>query len=60
MTNHTNNIEIREQIEKKRIRYYEIAEKVGITAVTLSVWLQTELTPERRERVQKAIDSFQF
>lgn len=55
-----NNIEIREQIEKKRIRYYEIAEKVGITAVTLSVWLQTELTPERRERVQKAIDSFQL
>lgn len=55
-----NNHEIREQIERKRIRYYEIATKLGITASTFSVWLRTELTPERRAKVQEAIDSFQF
>ena len=55
-----NNHEIREQIERKRIRYYEIAAKLGITASTSSVWLRTELTPERRAKVQEAIDSFQF
>lgn len=55
-----NNHEIREQIDRKRIRYYEIAAKLGITASTFSVWLRTELTPERRAKVQEAIDSFQF
>ena len=54
------NLEIREAVEKNRLRYYEIAEKIGITPWTLSVWMRTELTPERRERVQKAIDSFQL
>lgn len=54
-----NNEEIRKQIEQKRLRYYEVAKAAGITAQTFSVWLQEELTPERRERVQKAIDSFE-
>ena len=52
-----NNEEIRKQIEKKRLKYYEVARAVGINPQTFSGWLQTELTPERRERVQKAIDS---
>ena len=60
MAMNLNNIEIRKQIEQKRLRYYEVAKAAGIAAQTLSVWLQEELTPERRERVQKAIDSIQL
>ena len=55
-----NNTEIRKLIEKKRLRYYELARAVGINPQTFSGWLQTELTPERKERVIKAIDSFQL
>lgn len=57
MAMNLNNMEIREEIQKKRLRYYEVAAAIGVTPVTLSVWMQTELTPERRERVQKAIAS---
>ena len=55
-----NNTEIRKLIEEKRLRYYEVARAVGINPQTFSGWLQTELTPERKERVMKAIDSFQL
>jgi hypothetical protein len=55
-----NNTEIRKLIEEKRLRYYEVARAVGINPQTFSGWLQTELTPERKERVIKAIDSFQL
>lgn len=55
-----NNIEIRQEIERKRLKYYEVAKVIGITPVTLSVWLQEELTPERKKRVCQAIDSIKF
>lgn len=50
-----NNMEIRQQIEDKRLKYYEVAQAVGITPYTFSVWLQKELTPERKSRVEKAL-----
>ena len=52
-----NNIEIREEIERRRLNYYEVAAALGINSVTLSVWLRTELTDERKEKVMKAIES---
>lgn len=51
-----NNIEVRTAIEKKRLKYYEVAEKVGITQVTFSQWLQRELSDERKKRVLEAIE----
>lgn len=51
-----NNMEIRKQIEKKRLRYYEVAQAVGIDACTFSKWLQKELDEKRRERVLDAIE----
>lgn len=51
-----NNLEIREAITKKRLRYYEVAEQLGVSIYTLSHWLQKELTGERREKVLKAIN----
>ena len=52
-----NNLEVRELIERKRLKYYEIAERLGVNSTTLSRWLQTELTPERKTKVLKAIKS---
>lgn len=52
-----NNLEVRELIERKRLKYYEIAECLGVNSTTLSRWLQTELTPERKTKVLKAIKS---
>lgn len=55
-----NNLDIRERIEQKRLKYYEVAHECGITPVTLSVWLQTELTPDRRARIESAIENIKL
>lgn len=50
------NSSIRYELIRKGIKHYELAKKIGINAVTLSVWMRDELTGERLERVQKALD----
>lgn len=50
------NKEIRNNIYEARLKYWEVAEKVGISDGRLSVWLRTPLSNERRKRVEKAID----
>ena len=55
-----NNLEVRELIERKRVNYYEIANQLGIDRSTLSRWLQTELTDERKAKVIRAIKSIKF
>ena len=54
-----NNIEVRQAIEKKRLKYYEVAQALGITQHTFSHWLQIELSDERKKRVLKAINEFE-
>lgn len=49
------NLEIRMEMYEAGIKHYELAEKIGISPFTLSVWLRTELTGERLERAQKAV-----
>lgn len=51
-----NNLEVRTEIQKKRLKYYEVAQAVGITQHTLSHWLQTEMSDERKARIKNAID----
>lgn len=55
-----NNIEIRKAIEKKRLKYYEVAHALGITQHTFSHWMQNELSDERKARVLKAIESIEL
>ena len=55
-----NNIEVRTLIERKRVNYYEVANALGIDRCTLSRWLQTELTDERKTKVIRAIKSIKF
>ncbi|WP_270330963.1 hypothetical protein [Lapidilactobacillus dextrinicus] len=52
----TQNLEIRNTIKDHRLRYWEVAEQIGISDSRLSVWLRTPLTDKRKERVEEAIN----
>lgn len=49
------NAEIREILRKRRIRHYEVADRLGISEYTFCKWLRTELPPDKREEVLEAI-----
>lgn len=51
------NIEIRNIVRENRLFLWEVAEAAGISEVTLTRWLRTELNDERRERVMLAINT---
>ena len=53
-----NNIEVRTAIEKKRLKYFEVAQALGITQHTFSHWMQNELSEERKKKVLKAIKDY--
>lgn len=50
------NKKIRELIESNRLKYFEVADKIGISDSRFSVWLRKELDGERKERTLKAIE----
>ncbi len=47
---------IRQLIATKRLKHYEVAAALGMSEYTLCKWLRTELEPERKKIVIKAID----
>lgn len=49
------NMDIRQEIIERRLRSYEVAAQMNISAVSFCRWLQTDLTPERRKRIRTAI-----
>lgn len=50
------NKEIREKLARYRIRQCEVADQLNITEFTLCRWLRTELSPERKAKVESAIE----
>lgn len=52
------NQKMRKEIAKRNLCLYEVAERIGINPTTFQVWIRTEFTPERKARVQAALDSF--
>lgn len=52
-----NNIEIRKAINDKRLKYYEVADALGIHAESLSRMLRKELEGEQKQRILDAIKS---
>lgn len=54
------NIEIRQAIDKKRIKHYELARALNVSACTLSRWLALEMTPEKKQEVLDAINKIEF
>ena len=51
-----NNVEIRVAILEANIKYYEIANKLGIHKVSFSRKLRNELSKEEKNRVLQAIE----
>jgi len=51
-----NNIEIREQIEKRRLKHFEVAAACGVNPATFSRWLQLELPDEKKKEILKVIN----
>ena len=49
------NLEVKEAIKKARLYQYQIAQKLGITEITLCVWFRSELSPDRKEKILNAI-----
>lgn len=50
------NREVRDKIFINRLRYWEVAEELGISDSRFTVWLRTPLSEERKSRVEKAIN----
>ena len=53
------NKDIRERIEQLNLKHYQVAEVVGISPFTFSIWLRSELTDARRRRVIAALEQLQ-
>lgn len=50
------NLEIKEKIAKHRLKYYEVAEEIGIQPNTLTHWFQIEMNDRRKKAVLDAIE----
>lgn len=50
------NKEIREKLARYRIRQCEVADQLKITEFTLCRWLRTEFKPDRKAKVEAAIN----
>lgn len=49
------NEEVRGLIEKRRLKHYEVAKALGIHEATFCRWMRSEMSPERKAQVLKAI-----
>lgn len=51
------NNDVRKLMRTLDLKQWQVAEAIGISPYTLSVWLRYELSPERRKRIQDAIST---
>lgn len=54
-----NNLDIREAIETSNFKYWQVANKLGMTDGNFSRMLRIELTKENKERVFNAINELE-
>lgn len=50
------NRELRDTIAKMGLKYWQVADAVGISYSTFTVWLRRELDGEKLKRVQAALE----
>ena len=55
-----NNLEVRQAIAKKRLKYYEVAAALNISTHYFSHLLQRELDPERKAKILEVIENYEF
>ena len=51
------NIDVRTKIKNARLRHYEVAEALKISQFTFSVWLQKELSKEKKLLIFQAVEN---
>ena len=49
------NQDIRDYLKTRRIKLYEVANRIGVSEVTLIRWMRTPLTEAHRKKVIEAI-----
>lgn len=49
------NTEIRKAIDSAGLRYWQVAEELGVADTTFTKWLRKELPEEKRSQVMAAI-----
>lgn len=49
------NGKIKETLQKNRVFYWEIADKLGVSEVTLCRWLRHDLPEDKQRKILKAI-----
>lgn len=54
------NKEIREAINHKRLKYYEVANALGISRFTFSVWLSEELPENKKKEILEVIEKIEI
>ena len=54
------NIKIREAVRKKRLRFYEIADVLGISPEHLSRKLRHELPPDEQKKILEIVENYKF
>ena len=52
-----NNQDIRNAIEKRGLKHYQVADACDVSAYTFSRWLQLELPPKRKREIMRVIRS---
>lgn len=53
------NIEVRNKIRITGVRYWEVANKIGISPSTFTVWMRTEMDSEKMQRVMEALEELE-
>lgn len=52
------NLDIREALKNANMRYWVLADELGIDRSTLSCWLRHELPTGKKEEIMKIIESY--
>ncbi len=50
------NADIRKEIKENGLTNWEVGEQAGLSEITMYRWLRSDLTPERRAILTKAIE----
>lgn len=50
------NLDIRKTIRILGLKHWQVAEAIGVSEGTFCIWLRTELSPERRSRIEHALE----
>lgn len=50
------NLDIKEQLKENHISYYDLAQKMGVHEMTVYRTFRSELSPDKKAEVLKAID----